>query len=174
MQVGPMFGNGESPRDNGGIIWGIAILAIGAGVTLITYFAAKGGGTYFALWGAVIFGFLGIIRGWMQASNGWRVVALISIAVIASSGWIVLQGDTFEDAKVGNCLDSEGLVVDCDGQQDYIVEEIFEFSELDSYPGQSYFDRRSENCPASSDSFFYPSQQTWDQSDRSLLCVRTE
>src|SRR5690349_23313251 len=42
---------------------GLAVMVGGAAVTLATYELASGGGRYMVLWGAVIFGAIGAVRG---------------------------------------------------------------------------------------------------------------
>ena len=53
-------------NDNSGssdIAVGLALMAIGILITVVTYNAAAGGGVYVVAWGPVIFGFIRLMRG---------------------------------------------------------------------------------------------------------------
>jgi hypothetical protein len=58
-------GTAGPPQFNGHMIVGVVALAIGIGVTAVTYLVASGpgGGKYILAWGAMLFGVVEILRG---------------------------------------------------------------------------------------------------------------
>jgi WD40 repeat protein len=50
----------------GNLAIGFAVLIVGIGITAATYSAARGGGTYFVAWGAILFGGLQFVIGLVQ------------------------------------------------------------------------------------------------------------
>lgn len=62
----PLNSNPYQEDDNGAvrdIIVGGLFFVIGIGVTAFTYFLAEGGGAYVVAWGAILFGFIQMVRG---------------------------------------------------------------------------------------------------------------
>jgi len=52
---------------NNGIKWGIIWLVGGGFITLVTYEAAANGGSYFVLWGAMIYGGYRVLKGLLSS-----------------------------------------------------------------------------------------------------------
>jgi hypothetical protein len=51
------------------MLFGGLWMAGGAAISLITYQAASGGGTYFVFWGAVVWGAIDFIKGFSEWSS---------------------------------------------------------------------------------------------------------
>ena len=58
-------------EDNGGaqIGLGLLLLAVGILLTVGTYSAAKGGGTYVLAWGPMVYGAITLVRGLMKVGR---------------------------------------------------------------------------------------------------------
>ena len=158
------------------ILWGIAILAVTGGITLGTYIAAGPGDTYWIAWGGVIWGAYKVLRGWAMASAVWRVLGALAVVTMAIGSVLVIQSDLanpYNSAEVGHCLDQDGRTMDCDGTQNYEVESVKLYPDDLKFPGQARFDADADACSTSFNSyFFHPARESWDDGDRSLLCVK--
>lgn len=163
--------------DNGELIWGIVILAITGGITLGTYLAAAPGGTYWVTWGGLIFGGWKVLRGWVKASPGWRVLGIVIVVLMVVGGIYVFQAsrdisNLYNSVNIGDCLDLDGREVDCNGSERYRVESVTLYSDDMGYPGVTKFETDADTCaPSFRGYFFHPSRLSWDEGDRSLLCV---
>jgi len=62
-------GKDEKGVDGTRLAIGAVVMLIGLGVTAATYSAAEGGGTYVIAYGAILFGFIEIIRGFSGTSS---------------------------------------------------------------------------------------------------------
>ena len=101
------------------VMWGIVILVVAGGITLITYVAATPGGTYFLAYGAIIWGAYKVLRGLGSASVFWRIVGLATMAAMVVVGVLVFQdsrnlSDLYNSTHVGECVDLDGLATECD------------------------------------------------------------
>jgi hypothetical protein len=68
-----------SSGDAGGnIALGAVICVVGILVTVVTYSAASGGGTYVVAWGAIVFGAIRIFKGLAQAGGGASAASITS------------------------------------------------------------------------------------------------
>ena len=176
-----MMWNDETPRaresDSGEIIWGIVILAITGGITLGTYVYAAQGGTYWVTWGGLIFGAWKVLRGWVKASLGWRVLGIIIVVAMVVAGLLVFRnsqslGSFYNSVELGDCLDQDGLKVDCNGRERYQVQSVQLYGDEMRYPGTAKFEADGDSCaPSSRGYYFHPTRLSWDEGDRSLLCV---
>ena len=64
-------------------------------------------------------------------------------------------------------------LVDCSGPWQYRVLNSFDVAELASYPGDSFFDQAAnDRCRDDTTSFRYPSVDTWDYGDRTVICLQ--
>ena len=159
------------------VMWGIVILVVAGGITLITYVAATPGGTYFLAYGAIIWGAYKVLRGLGSASVFWRIVGLATMAAMVVVGVLVFQdsrnlSDLYNSTHVGECVDLDGLATECDRFDAKEVMSVHLYPNDMAFPGQSKFDADSEGCPLEAVLFFSPTRETWDGGDRSLLCVR--
>jgi hypothetical protein len=89
---------------------------------------------------------------------------------------------TFE-LRVGDCFESSVLDgreeveldavdrVNCEGEWDGRVSESFLLPGSD-YPGEAAIeDEVSQRCPALTDYYLFPTEETWDLGDRAILCI---
>ena len=82
----------------------------------------------------------------------------------------------------GDCIDStlpEGITIEsvvivvCSGPWEYRVLGLFKVEDMDRYPGEDYFERRSyENCDRRSSYILYPHQESWIWGDRTVSCLQ--
>lgn len=178
------------------VIQGLFWMIGGIIFTGVTYAIADAGGTYFVAWGAVIFGGIQFLRGLATYhSNGGIprnliIGCLIGVAVVGSIGYLYYEDQQSKlsvlDLKQGDCFssnksfDSEATelatvdIVSCGtGQWDYRVERAFSLTVSGStYPGQTFIDSQAESgCPATTDTYFFPTTESWGEGDRSILCL---
>ena len=158
------------------IIWGIGIVVVAGGITLVTYIAAAPGGTYWLAWGPTIWGGYMVFRGLARASNLWRALGLVTVAVVATGNILVFQdsrdeADYFNSTEIGDCLDQNGFPTGCAEPDAREVRFIKRYPDDMVFPGSERFYADSEACPAPAGYYYAPTQETWDQGDRLLLCV---
>ena len=158
------------------VLWGILILAVTGGITLGTYVAAGPGQTYWIVWGGIAWGAYKVLRGWVAASAFWRVIGALAVGAMVLGAVLVLQSDLadpYNSAKAGDCLDKEGLTLDCDGTENYTVDWAKLYPKDMAFPGQARFDADAEGCSTSFRSYyFHPTRESWEDGDRSLLCAK--
>ncbi len=158
------------------VLWGILILAVTGGITLGTYIAAGPGQTYWIVWGGIAWGAYKVLRGWVAASAFWRVMGALAVGAMVLGAVLVLQSDLadpYNSAKAGDCLDKEGLTLDCDGTETYKVDWAKLYPKDMAFPGQARFDADAEVCSTSFRSYyFHPTRESWEDGDRSLLCAK--
>ncbi len=83
--------------------------------------------------------------------------------------------------SVGECYseapETDGYLVelvDCSGDWEYRVVDIFFVPPGDTYPGDNYFqDLADSRCAMPWDYFYSPNSQTWERGDREVMCIRT-
>ena len=162
-------------KDSGNVIWGIVILAVGAGITFGTYLFAAPGGTYLVLFGAIIWGAWKILGGWAMASTLWRILG--SAAVLATAAVAVLVFQDFRDTtpdfnavEVGDCLDQDGRETSCD-RAIYRVVFVKRYPDDFSLPSKARIETDTAACPDRTDYYFYPTPESWAAGDRSLVCT---
>ena len=164
--------------NNGELIWGIVILAITGVITLGTYVSAAPGGTYWVTWGRLIIGAWKVLRGWVKASAGWRVLGIVIVVLMVVGGIYVFQGsrdlsNLYNSVKIGDCLDLDSREVECNGSEKYKVDSVRLYSDDMAHPGVSKFESDADTCePSYRGYFFHPTRLSWDDGDRSLLCVQ--
>ena len=86
------------------------------------------------------------------------------------------------ELKDGDCVNStlpEGISIDtvvivpCLGEWQYRVLKLFQVADAEPYPGESFFlSQVSENCDRQTDSYLLPSAQSWEQGDRTIMCLQ--
>lgn len=175
-----------------GLVWVVGGLV----VTGVSYMIASAGGTYFIAWGAVIFGGFQFIRGLATFhSNGGIprnlvIGCLIGLVVAGSIGYFYYEDQKTElsvlDLKQGDCFSSNKSfgseateltsvnVVSCGASEwDYRVEKKINLTVTESaYPQKSIIDTQAESgCPETTDTYFFPTTESWGQGDRSILCL---
>lgn len=89
------------------------------------------------------------------------------------------------DLREGDCitstfgdettLEEETGVVACDDPQAASeVLALVNVPEDDEYPGEAYFDDQTETlCPEETDSFYFPTEESWGAGDRTIICLRS-
>lgn len=79
---------------------------------------------------------------------------------------------TFGDETV---LEEETGVVACgDAQAASEVLALVNVPDADEYPGEAYFDDQTESlCPEETDSFYFPTEDSWGAGDRTIICLRS-
>lgn len=89
------------------------------------------------------------------------------------------------ELEVGDCITSsfgddtevegETGVVPCDDPQAQAeVVDLVDVPDADEYPEESYFDQEALNlCPDFTDSFYFPTSESWDEGDRTIICLRS-
>ncbi len=86
------------------------------------------------------------------------------------------------ELKDGDCVNStlpDGISIDtvvivpCSGDWQYRVLKLFQVADAEPYPGESFFlGQVSENCDRQTDSYLLPSAQSWEQGDRTIMCLQ--
>ena len=86
------------------------------------------------------------------------------------------------ELKDGDCVNSmlpDGISIDtvvivpCSGDWQYRVLKLFQVADAEPYPGESFFlGQVSENCDRQTDSYPLPSAQSWEQGDRTIMCLQ--
>ena len=165
----------ESGRNE--MLWGFAVLAVTGGITAGVYFAAAPAITYWIAWPGVAWGAYLVARGWAKASARWRLLGLLAVAAAALAAVLALLNPydlspSYDLVEVGDCLDQDSRAIDCDGTAAYRVESIKRYPDDLPFPGQATFAADAEVCTKTSGVYFvHPTRETWDDGDRSLLCV---
>jgi hypothetical protein len=89
------------------------------------------------------------------------------------------------DLREGDCitstfgeetmLEQETGVVACDDPQAASeVLALVNVPDADEYPGEAYFDEQTETlCPEETDSFYFPTEESWGAGDRTIICLRS-
>lgn len=118
-------------------------------------------------------------RGWMIGGAvlaGLVLWGVISDAISGDSDGAGNDG-TLDSANVGQCIATSGTtsvsfrVVPCSSANDGRVVRVREMSGT-SYPGESSIRNYAESiCPATADSYIYPSRASWGAGDREVLCI---
>lgn len=187
------LGRGKARSD---VIQGLVWMVGGIAFTGVSYMIASAGGTYFIAWGAVIFGGFQFLRGLATYhSNGGIPRALVAgclvgIAVVGSIGYLYYEDQKSKlsvlELKQGDCFSSNQSfgseaaelatvnIVSCGtGQWDYRVEKKFNLAVTGAdYPQKSLIDTQAESgCTTTTDTYFFPTTESWSQGDRSILCL---
>ena len=80
----------------------------------------------------------------------------------------------FNTVTKGDCLDRDGMAVACsEAGGGFQVLSVELYPDEMAFPGDARFESDSEGCSLMSDYYFFPTRETWDAGDRSLLCVRS-
>ena len=128
-----------SKAGNGHLIWGFLLLAVGAGITIGTWKSASAGGSYWVMWGAMVWGIIHLIIGFSKKiSNAANARArqmwigggaLLAIGVVAggiatvnmimhpgpSADYIVMDSDTGWTTPTSNSLQAAGTIQNTHG-----------------------------------------------------------
>ena len=162
---------GLAERNNAGLAWGVGILTVSAVITGLTYLAAQDGGLVMFAWGGLICGIIKIATGWREAETPCRFVAVVTVLLIAVAGvFVAIAGaSAYRDhnsVEVGDCLNGDGRVVDCDrNDARFTVESTKLFpAEQTAYPSAADL----HVCPGLG---FYPTPESWEQGDRLVACI---
>ena len=109
-------------------------------------------------------------------SPRWRIFAwgtlLVSGVLLVL---LIAAGQTFAgDLEIGQCFNSTDLLLDdisvvpCSGSWDYQVVDKIRVN-LPVYPGENYFLRSCDR----GDFVLFPTDETWEQGDRGVVCLST-
>jgi hypothetical protein len=104
--------------------------------------------------------------------NSWLLTCVLPMFVIGI--WLSLSSLQYmQNAEVGDCLDNNGLLVDCGTAADTNkVISVIEIPDQAKYPGERYFEKYYSRCPTSADWYFYPISESWDLGYRQFLCMK--
>ena len=101
----------------------------------------------------------------LSATDRTKLDRLVDIDFLA-------VGDCFNEAPETGDLLVE--LVDCFGDWEFQIADIFSVSKDDGYPGNNYFQLQADqNCGDSWDIYYSPNAETWRYGDREVICVRT-
>ena len=79
----------QRERANNKVAWGVALIVVGAGLTIATHASASAGRVYFISYGLLIFGGVRLVQGIVDASATHRMVAIaVAVMMLATGIWV--------------------------------------------------------------------------------------
>ena len=94
--------------------------------------------------------------------------------------WFATLDPLIADLEIGECFNAKTAeigftelnVVPCSGPSQYRVTGYFVEDTQVDYPGFSFFNRRSNSfCDPSTNFLVFPSEESWEQGDRTVTCL---
>ena len=80
-------------------------------------------------------------------------------------------GECFNEAPETGGVQVE--LVNCSGAWQYRVLNSFDVAEIDTYPGEDFFQQRArERCDPRYTEFFFPLAENWELGDRTVICLQ--